>query len=593
MTVDELALGIYNHHETFAESYYEIVDPDGINVSFKSLTLGRRISQLMRNAEATNTSTCNYMVVVKPRRGYCTAHITSEFHRRTAFRRGIRSWIVAQQQSTAEAAWEYAQQYEEAYRRHLYGSFDDDGNMIVEPDPACVIDILARKNPRAGSTRLSWAGRSFLAAGTAQNPNAMRGKHANHLLLTEAAYYGAKFEAMLKACLACVPKTPGNWCIMESTASGQGTGFHKLWLDAISRKSGWIPCFVGTHEIERYRMPVRPDLRAKVMDRFKPLTLERMRQYRLDVEQALWFETVLRDEHNGDIDSFRAEYPYDWEEAFVASGRTYFDMRVVGSQPTTEPAMTGRLVWDDEIDATRKRIVFEPRTDHKGWLRIWRLPERHRAYYAGADTSRGQDTYKGKGSKQDPDYSALSIHDLESGEQVATLHARLAPLSFAEQLNIVCRFYNFAFLTLEINENGLSVMQYLREDLLFPPQRLYQRRTKERPDLLRPDKLEAFGWVTSEATRTVLLQNLVRALRDGDMFLRDPIFKSELSTCIILPNGRPEAAPGCHDDTIFAAALAEEGRQQAMMVHDASRRQQEEENRGVERFRRYRPVESR
>lgn len=572
------ARDIYLNHEEWARRYYEILNEDGLTVPFHSFTLGRRISESMRKHEATSTA-AGYMIVLKPRRAYASAHLVSEAHRRTAFIPGRRAWINAQLLNTAHELFEYAKGFEIAYRDHRYGRKNEDGSWFRSPAEDCVFDIpelVGRRKSRIVDVvtdlesvkvgELRWAGGSALQVATAKNPNAMRGKRANIAILTEAAYYGEMFDEMRAAIMGCVPNSVGNWAIMESTARGQGNGFHSTWVSAIGGENEWIPVFVGTHQVERYRMP----LSVKPEQFLNSMTIEerqRYEKYKLKPEQLQWYKYILRNKYNGDTDTMRAEFPYEWQEAFVGTGANYFDMGVVGRQPVQPPAMTGTLREDDTPSAIHKRVIFEPRSDVHGILRVWRLPEKYRRYSIGADTAQGKDTWKGKKQNLVTDFSAAVVVDVDSGEQVATLRARLAPLAFAEQLYVLSKFFNWAFVTPEANDNGVSVIEFLKELRDFPLSRLYMRRQNDRADALKMEKLHNYGWLTTNHNRIPLLQGLARAMRDGQLFIRDPIVQNEMMSFISRPaDGKPEHEPGRHDDTVFAAALAEAGVEQALAV---------------------------
>lgn len=581
------ALGLFRSHVEFAARFYKITGEDGRVVPFHSFALGRRISETMRKIEAASAG-AGHLVILKPRRGYASAHIASEMHRRVAFYSGRKGVVIAQQLETAHDIVNYAAEYDHYYRLARYGLMDEEGQWVIEPDPDCIIDPLERI--RKHESRLKYIGGGSIIPSTAKSPQALRGRRANFLHLSEAGYYKNAFDAMLRACLNCVPKERGNWIVLESTASGQGNLFHQFWLRARSGVSEWGAVFVGTHEIERYRRPVHN------LERFmNTLTkLERARQstYKLTPEQVAWFRHTLENSFQGDIDAMRAEYPYSEEEAFVGSGRAYFDLGVVGVQPAREPSLTGALEIS-KLNPLREQVVFVPRSDGRGQIRVWEVPRRGEGYIIGADIATGRDVLEGKGAgKADPDWSVANVFKLSTGELVAQIRVRLTAGPFSELLYLLSWWYNWAFMVPEMNSYGQAVVERLMNDLEFPATRMYVRSRAQRADMIVTKHVDAYGFETTTATRIPMLEKLHRMLRDGEMYVTDPTTKGELAT-FVHKQDRPEHEQGCHDDTVFACALAAAGWEQAQLEYERVADEQEEKRpEGVERFKRYRHAEA-
>ena len=67
---------------------------------------------------------------------------------------------------------------------------------------------------------------------------------------------------------------------------------------------------------------------------------------------------------------------------------------------------------------------------------------------------------------------------------------------------------------------------------------------------------KAFGWSTDKITRKTIIDHLATEIVEGNVDIPDPDVMKELKTFVVNDRGKPEAAPGHHDDHVLAAALA-------------------------------------
>jgi hypothetical protein len=332
------ALEFYTDHERFAETCYTIYNKEGLEVPFRSFQLGRRISKLMARVDAERRP--GRGICLKPRQAFGSSHIASEYHRRTAFKPGKHTFVMAQLESSAENILNYYQQFDDSYVRNF--ALMQQG-LIDAPMP-----IKLRRLGRQGSAdKISYERGSWARVISAKSANSARGFSAAYIHGSEAAYYGDNWAPFLAGVLHTAPKLPGCWVWFESTANGTGNGFHQLWLEAISGNSEWNPVFVGTHEIEQYAMPLRVS-RDQFLESYTKYERAITKEYGLTPEQIYWRRYVVATDCGGNADTFKQEYPYNWQEAFLSSGRKYFDMNLIAGQPCRPPAMTGNLDWSEE-----------------------------------------------------------------------------------------------------------------------------------------------------------------------------------------------------------------------------------------------------
>lgn len=133
--------------------------------------------------------------------------------------------------------------------------------------------------------------------------------------------------------------------------------------------------------------------------------------------------------------------------------------------------------------------------------------------------------------------------DRATGEVVAALRGLRPPEAFATLLRETATRHNRALLAVEAQGPGLVVLSRLRDSYA----NLFEH------DLAAGRKL---GWHTTTATRPVLVDEAIAALKGGHAVPRDADLISECSTLVLGPGGKIEAAGGAHDDRFVAFAIA-------------------------------------
>jgi phage terminase large subunit-like protein len=113
--------------------------------------------------------------------------------------------------------------------------------------------------------------------------------------------------------------------------------------------------------------------------------------------------------------------------------------------------------------------IPENDNDARAWLRVVTPPKHGHRYVVGVDVGGGHPT---------GDYHAALVVDQDTGEQVALGHTRaVEPRVFGGLVDQLGRWYNEAFLVVEANQHGISVIDRLR-DLGYGNQFLRQMRDK-------------------------------------------------------------------------------------------------------------------
>ena len=225
---------------------------------------------------------------------------------------------------------------------------------------------------------------------------------------------------------------------------------------------------------------------------------------------------------------FAQEYPANDVEAIVSTGRPVFRHQ----------------------DLTRQEL--EVGSMGEPGVTYYREPEAGHVYVIGADVGEGLTT---------SDWSSATVLERDSGEQVAQLRGRWTPDVFATKLDALGRRFarhaepanaHPVIVGVERNNHGHAVLLALTKlHAGTAPYRIYRA----------PDK--RVGWLTTSATRPVLVDQLEEALRTSALTLRDAGTVDQMSTFAYSDDGRPEATAGYHDDDVLALGIAWQVRRHA------------------------------
>lgn len=467
------------------------------------------------------------IVALKARQVMMSTAVAGLFYQRLGFQPGIHARVVAHEQDAARDIFEYYKTFNDHYR----------------PLPAmakCELD-----NDRQEWIR--WSNDSWCRVLTAGNHSSGRSATVSLWHLSEFAFWPSA-TTLLRGIMGSVPKIPESMVIVESTANGMGNEFHKLCREAMdpARKSRWGFVFFGWHEHPEYHLALDcPE--ADFFADLRPEEIDLMKRFRLTLEQLAWRRVMIKDEFNGDEEGFKQEFPSTPTEAFITTGRPYFSIRHLTTQPVIEPALIGEL--QQEHVGVREETFVVP--NERGALRIWKQPQPGHAYTLGADPAKGEDIMEGEGVAQ-PDWSVAAILDYRSGEQVASFRARVVTSEFGRILDALARWYNFAYVVCEGDGLGRACLEeVLRRD--YPPGLIYS----DRPDLLQGDVTSfKLGYQPTQTKRLQLLARLQLAVLERSVIIRDEVTLSECMTFVYRPDGKPEHQATCHDDAVFALAYA-------------------------------------
>jgi hypothetical protein len=237
---------------------------------------------------------------------------------------------------------------------------------------------------------------------------------------------------------------------------------------------------------------------------------------------------------------FAQEYPDNDVEAITTTGRPVFRHEDLSRQP------------------------LERGSAGAPGLTIYRLPQAGKVYVVGADVGEGLAT---------SDWSSAQVLERDTGEQVASLRGRWAPDVFASKIDALARQYarhatatarQPVLVGVERNNHGHAVLLALAKlHAGTAPYQLYRAKDKR------------LGWLTTSASRPILVDQLEAALRIGaearergdelasGILLHDASSVDQMATFAYSDDGKPEAQEGYHDDDVMALGIAIQLRRRA------------------------------
>jgi hypothetical protein len=231
----------------------------------------------------------------------------------------------------------------------------------------------------------------------ATSSDAIRGYSINLLFIDEAAFI-ENWDEFFTSVYPTISSGTESKIVLVSTPNGLNH-FYKTWVGAIESRNGYNPIKVMWHSV-----PGR---------------------------DKAWMESTLA-AMNFDTEKFDQEYCVEF----------------MGS--------SGTLIAGWKL----KELVHQRPLHEADGLRMYKAPEKDRAYVGVVDVSRGKGL----------DYSAFSIIDVTIMPyvQVCTYRSNLTtPMDYADVVNRVCRNYNNAAVLVEINDIGEQVSHALHSDFEY------------------------------------------------------------------------------------------------------------------------------
>lgn len=378
--------------------------------------------------------------------------------------------------------------------------------------------------------------RSRIRCVTAGSRGAGRGFTFSNVHGSEVAFW-PNFKETHVAIMQTVPDDGDSCVIYETTANGMGQ-FKDFWEDAVAGRNGFRAVFMAWYKEPGYRRAVEPGTEWNAYEK------ELMERLGLDEEQLSWRRWCIATNCAGDEAMFRQEYPSTPEEAFITSGRPFFDNAHVGLLLNTAPQPLKRGYFDFDEEPGGRPVNIRWVDDTRGFIKLWEEPREAVPYVIGGDTA-------GEGSDF---FTAFGLDNI-TGRQVCEYEKPDSSIFYVRQLWCLGRYFNWALLAVEVNFDSYPLV--MLEEWGYP--NLYQR---QRYDHIRKEYVDSYGFRTDQSSRRLILSGLRTAVDEAGENFKSRRLLAQMLQFQFDRNGKPQAAAGEHDDHVMAAAICHFARSQ-------------------------------
>mgnify|MGYP003636358395 FL=1 len=489
----------------FAEEQIKIVTKDATQgfVPFKLNNSQKYITEkLQTQLEETGKVRA---IILKARQQGISTYCAGRVFWKTYFAQHTRSVVMAHDSATSDALFSMSKSVIQNMQGDLKPQEDrSNAKEIIIKTPAYT-DKAAK-----GSYRLYTAGA----------PEAGRGTTPTIAHLSEVAFWQHD-EKILAGLFQGISQAQGTEVILESTANGAQGEFYRLWKGAVAGENEYTPIFLPWFWTPEYTREAPEGM--ELTDEEEKIK----NNFNLSLGQLYWRRLKIAE--SGEL-KFKQEYPSTADEAFVVSGANVFDIDKLNSL-IPQPIL-GTKTWDNNSK------MFD--NSKEGKLHLWDYPKFDTPYVIAADVSLGVGQ----------DYSTAVVLDKEYKVLGLYRDNHIDPSTFGELLFYLGRYYNNAFLCVESNSMGIATLQRLEAMNYVNMYKQTKIANVSNEEGVR------LGFRTTLSTKPAIIGNLKKLINDEALYIPSNIMIQELKDYISTSTGRTEAAPGTHDDTVMALAMA-------------------------------------
>jgi Terminase large subunit, T4likevirus-type, N-terminal len=375
------------------------------------------------------------------------------------------------------------------------------------------------------------------------NKDVGRGSTYQYILLSEFAFYSNQERTLLSA-EQSLAKNEESRVVIETTSNGFNAYqkvFSKAWHKESKYKAFFFPWFSSGYKKQFsydytiaeawYKEKYGRRLQSKDLEDDEKVLYENG----ASLKQLMWRQWKLQDM---EIDEFYQEYPSTWLESFISTGLNVFDnTKVVARLNHITPPLNKKVLQLELPEILRQYIG-------KG-LDVFSLPKPKERYYAGIDTSGG---YGG-------DDSTISIFNKEGQQVLSFYHNRTPIYKLAQIADCIGRYYNYAFLVVERNRDGLSLLERLRREygyINLYKQQIFNQKGQRQTQL---------GFLTTQISKSVLIADFKEYFEIGLLNIECEKTLEEMQVFVEDDKGGMGNKTGSSykDDLVISSALACQG----------------------------------
>ena len=471
-----------------------------------------------------------------------------------------------------------------------------------------------------------------------------RGTTPNVAHLSELADFIDPSELVDASLLRAMHETPETFLMLESTAAGRHNYWHRTYEFSVANyplgrsrlQPSFLPWFVGTDlypsEAWLKARPVPKDWRpydstiahadrAEAYVKNNPLLTKQLGKDWTMPDRQKWFYEVERAEHMAkkELNHFLGEMPADALEAFQSTNVSAFDHDTVDSyrshareplaiygivgrageiplkiQPserlidTSQPRVKIRAAWSESQGPIDFELVplsmngYPSSMDFSNKLFVWERPEEGCTYGLGVDTGDGvgldrsviEVIRKGtiqRNERQCAEWASAYVNAYD-----------LWPIAMAIGTYYASKFDGRLVqpkMVIETNRNGEAV----QKELLKRGWKKFHQWVRYDRKKTNEAKSEILGWRTVSWSRSLVMDCLLKYLKDGWIDIDSPWFIDEMSDLERDESRQSlKAAHGGNDDRIMALGIVlfsmtvseVRGRDREVAVERANQREQ-------------------
>lgn len=346
-----------------------------------------------------------------------------------------------------------------------------------------------------------------------------------------------------------------NSVIVVSTSKGVGNWYWRYWTDAEIGVNDFNPIIINWWDMT-WSIGYKDDLSNRDIIIAPTAGIRKTKD---ELERNLygpywspWLEQERRNlTEKGDDTKFRQEVLAE----FIGTGDTVLSRETIskmGTDVRKDYKTVGYVDYVNPVTGEREKLNF----DDELW--VWETPKIDEItgkngekinvphlYVAGCDVSTGEAD----------DFSAISVLDMTTFEQVAELKIKVRPKIFAKMIDYIGRWYNNAAAVVENTGIGNATCTELYEDLMYP--NMYRSRRRRSDLKYKQGKL---GFSTTGQSKPLIDKALIDGLGEGDGTVAtysSRLYK-EAMIYVRLTNTKTGAEPGKgnNDDLMIATGLA-------------------------------------
>lgn len=513
---------VFDSFPLFAKNFIYITDNNNDIVKFDLNDAQLEIDELMQRNRFVN--------VLKARQAGISTFVLARALYRALTRENENILIVSYKSDSAKALFEKLKQMNDYIPRDKYPN-------------------LFAKVRRDNRDELVFTNGSKIKSVTAGNKDVGRGSTYTYIHLSEYAFY-ANQEKQLLSVEQSLAKGENSQLTIESTSNGTGNHHYRLSMHGLKNKSKYVAYFVPFYH-KLYAKQFAHDYQEAVEWYKANHGGKKLTRADLDDEETALHELgatltcltwrrwkMLDMESESD---FYQEYPSNPLESFISTGNAVFNQTKV----------LNRLTYANEpIDKreVRSNLPESIRQWASKGIVLFDYPQRTKKYYFGIDTA------SGSGGNND---SSTIIGFDNDGQQVLSFESnKIAVYQFAELIDVLGRYYNYAFLVVERNSYGLPVIERLRKDMGYEnmyKQKMFDERGKKKLQL---------GWTTTQGNKAIFVSDMKEQFEKGLINIECKQLLQQMQMFVEnsgkMGNKRGNTEKN-HDDLVIAAALAIQG----------------------------------